>query len=502
MFDSGALIDGKYRIVKRLASGGMGVVYLAHHERLDRQVALKILLPERATRELGERFRREVRALARIHSPYVAQAYDADLLPTGEWFLVMEYLQGRDLRNEISSRGALSTEEAVTFVCQASRGAAAAHKVGIVHRDLKPQNLFVTELENSLRIKLVDFGIARELNAADPALTEPDLSLGTPLYMSPEQILTPFAIDARTDVWALGVILYELLAGFPAFSAATPGGILLAITSQEPRPLREVNAQIPPELVNVIERCLQKDPNARPATACELAELLAPFTISEERLKQLAAAVARREEPLSRVPLDNAQASALRSQQGGSRSAPVSPSPPTLDVVNNHVPDATTLTIVATVQPALEGTKERAISKVLCATHRGPLRRRLVAAVTTLAFILVSISLVEAWRRSRVGTSQNASSAPLSSTIQPHSSAAPVATPKNDSTGSTRPDRGPETQPTSSPPLSASSVPTTPASAPAVRFPRNGVRRSPERTLPTRPAPSAPSNNDGNPLHL
>jgi serine/threonine protein kinase len=297
----GTLLGGKYRVVERIASGGMGVVYLAHHERLERHVAVKLVLPDKASEELAARFQREVRALGRVHSPYVAEAYDADVFTeTGELYLVMEYLMGRDLRAELRARGMLSISEAATFVMQACLGAAAAHDVGVVHRDLKPQNLFLTDSGSTRRAKLVDFGIARLTTNEDPSLTNTATSLGTPLYMSPEQIHLPKTVDARSDVWALGAVLYELLAGFSAFHGATPGAVLLSITLDDPVPLQEINPAIPRELDAIVTWALTKDPGARLPSAKHFAELLGPFSVTEEELEDIAVSrvgTTRREAP-------------------------------------------------------------------------------------------------------------------------------------------------------------------------------------------------------------
>jgi serine/threonine-protein kinase len=262
----------------------MGVVYRGYHERLDRPVAVKLVLPDKpSASELAERFQREVQALGRLHSPYVAEAYDADVLPTGELYLVMEFLEGRDLRAEVRARGRLPIAEAVTYIVQACRGAAAAHAAGVVHRDLKPQNLFLSRAAELRRTKLVDFGIARILGV-DGSLTHTQSTLGTPLYMSPEQIHFPRGVDARSDVWSLGATLYELLAGFAAFGESTPGAILLAVTLDDPAPLREANPEVPAALEEVVVRALAKEPAQRWQSASEMADRLEPFALPEADL--------------------------------------------------------------------------------------------------------------------------------------------------------------------------------------------------------------------------
>lgn len=280
----------------------MGVVYLGHHEHLDRPVAVKVLLPgSDDTEGVARRFRREVRALGKIRSPYVAEAYDADLLDSGELYLVMEYLDGRDLRAELRKRGSLPMGEAVAYVMQASRGAAAAHRAGIIHRDLNPRNMFLAKAGGVRQAKLVDFGIARFLGSTDAGLTQVGDTLGTPLYMSPEQIFRPSEVDARGDVWQLGVILYELLAGFPAFGDQSPGAILVSVALDDPVPLTEVNPAIPGELEHIVNRALAKDPACRLSRASHLADLLAPFAVPEDQLKEVVSASPQG--PSLRLPL-------------------------------------------------------------------------------------------------------------------------------------------------------------------------------------------------------
>jgi serine/threonine protein kinase len=280
MLAPGQLIGGKYRILSLLGSGGMGLVYVAEHERLSRRVALKTLHAT-SSGDAMERFRREAVALARVRSPYVAEALDADVLEDGTPYLVMELLEGRDLRAELRQRGPLPIGEAVAYVAQACIGVAAAHAVEIVHRDLKPNNLFLARHGNNRRVKVVDFGIAKFLDADAAALTNSHLALGTPLYMSPEHLREPKNVGKASDVWALGVVLYELLAGFSPFADETAGAIVAAIALDAPVWLSEVRPDVPEELSRIVDKVLLKDRRERTATPEALRRALEPFAASE-----------------------------------------------------------------------------------------------------------------------------------------------------------------------------------------------------------------------------
>ena len=283
MLSPGQLIDGKYRILNLLGEGGMGLVYVADHERLARQVALKVVRTTSSS-EVLERFKREAQALARVNSPYVAEAFDADVFVDGTPYLVMELLQGRDLRMELRQRGPLPIGEAVAYVVQSCRGVAAAHRAGIVHRDLKPHNLFLTRVGDLRRVKVVDFGIAKFMDAQDGSLTNSMMAMGTPLYMSPEHIRDPRSVSTPADVWALGVILYELLAGFSPFADASTGAIVAAITLDDPPYLRRARPDVPEALARVVHAALLKDREQRMPSADAFAEALKPFALADEAL--------------------------------------------------------------------------------------------------------------------------------------------------------------------------------------------------------------------------
>ena len=275
MSDIGDLIEGRYRVERSVGSGGMGIVYLATDLLANRRVAVKVMGasidPSVAARA---RLEREIELLSRVDSPHVAKFLAAGYLDDGLPYYVMEFLEGRDLKAELRYRGPLPYREAAAYIAQACRGIAVAHRLGIVHRDLKPHNLFLTGLDGVRTVKIVDFGVAKSLGATDPGLTATNASVGTPLYMSPEQLIDAQEISTKADVWALGVILYELLAGFSPFSDSSPGAVIAAVTLDDPVPIQKVRRDIPVEIAKAIDLALRKLPRDRIDSAEELEQLL------------------------------------------------------------------------------------------------------------------------------------------------------------------------------------------------------------------------------------
>lgn len=273
----GEVIADKYRVERVLGEGGMGVVVAATHVLLGQQVALKFLIgPARESPEARTRFLREARAAVRIQSDHVARILDVGALGDGSPYIVMEYLEGGDLASVLERSGPMPVEQAASYVMQACSALAEAHALGVVHRDIKPSNLFLARrADGSQRIKVVDFGIAKELVGG--ALTATGSAMGTPLYMSPEQIKSPKGVDARTDVWSLGAVLYELLTGAAPFMAETAPQLFLMIATQPAPRVRELRPSVSPELERVVARALEKEPAARYASVVELGEALAPF---------------------------------------------------------------------------------------------------------------------------------------------------------------------------------------------------------------------------------
>jgi serine/threonine-protein kinase len=279
----GTVLDGKFQIEKALASGAAGDVYEAMHLGLGARVAVKVLrpgVPETADLR-RKRFMREARVAASLKSEHVVRVYDIVAPERGKTYIVMELLQGQTLAERVK-RGALPVAEAVDFVLQAAKPLAEMHDEGIVHRDVKPSNLFLArDADGKERIKLLDFGVAafqQPVARADSSLTLSEAVVGTPRYMAPEQVESSKKVDARADVWALGVTLYELLGGKPPFDGQTVLAVLNQIEHQDPRPLAQVRPEVPAALVAVVQACLAKDPAGRPASARALAEALVAAT--------------------------------------------------------------------------------------------------------------------------------------------------------------------------------------------------------------------------------
>jgi serine/threonine-protein kinase len=282
-FEPDQVLLGRYRIERTLGSGGMGIVLRAVHVDLDTHVAIKILHGEVAQNpEAASRFLREAQAASKLRSEFVARVTDFGRLADGQPFMVMELLEGEDFE-AILRRGPLATTDAVDAVLHAAAALAEAHAAGIVHRDIKPSNLFRTERpDGSSCVKVLDFGISKVIDPlGDRGLTQTGRALGTPLYMSPEQLRSPKDVDARTDVWSLGVVLHEMLAGEPPFLADQIGELVVRILEGAPAALEASRDDVPAALGAIVRSCLEKDRTKRVAGMRELAELLAPYASSE-----------------------------------------------------------------------------------------------------------------------------------------------------------------------------------------------------------------------------
>ncbi|HKO51276.1 MAG TPA: serine/threonine-protein kinase [Polyangiaceae bacterium] len=282
----GQVIVGKYRIDSVVGSGGMGIVLSATHLDLGQPVAIKVLTvsdEDERREEARERFLREGRATAALVSDHVVRVYDVGTLANGAPFMIMELLRGQDLARTLVQQGPLIIERACDYVRQAAEAIACAHAHGIVHRDLKPSNLFLTQRsDGSPLVKVLDFGISKTTGAeqerASSDLTVERSVLGTPFYMSPEQVRDAKTVDHRTDIWSLGLILHELLSGSPAFEGTTLPGICASIAADPPAALRLKRSEVPLEVEAIVLKCLEKDPAKRFQTARELASRLGPWT--------------------------------------------------------------------------------------------------------------------------------------------------------------------------------------------------------------------------------
>ena len=276
----GDVIAAKYRLDKVAGEGGMGIVYAAEHLVLKQRVAVKVLLPDAVASEaIVERFAREARAAAKINSEHVARVLDAGTTANGAPFLGMEYLEGCDLGELLELQKTLPVVEVVDYIVQALEGLAHAHASNVVHRDLKPANLFLgCRPDGSNAIKVLDFGISKSTRSKpeDKRLTGQHV-LGSPVYMSPEQLRNATDVDARADIWSIGIVAYELLTGAPPFDGEGVGEIFAAILEKEATTLAEKDPKIPRELSDVIAKCLRRDPNERWEDVGRLARALAPF---------------------------------------------------------------------------------------------------------------------------------------------------------------------------------------------------------------------------------
>jgi serine/threonine-protein kinase len=263
------------------------VVVAAHHLQLDERVALKFLLPEAlSSPEAVARFVREARAAVKIKNEHVARVSDVGQLENGCPYMVMEYLPGSDLAARLQQRGRLAIAEAVDFLLQACEAIADAHGAGIVHRDLKPANLFCIEgSDGQPFIKVLDFGISKVIKEGAPGhdMTRTSTLMGSPLYMSPEQMQASKAVDARTDIWALGVILFELVSGGTPFDAEVVTELVIKIATQQPTSVRSLRPDVPLGLEQVILRCLEKDAGKRYRNVGELALALEAFAPKRAR---------------------------------------------------------------------------------------------------------------------------------------------------------------------------------------------------------------------------
>jgi serine/threonine-protein kinase len=297
-FKIGDVIAGKYEITRLLGQGGMGVVVAARHRELGDLVALKFLRPSYSERaESYARFAREARTANRIKNEHVARVFDAGMA-NGVPFMVMEYLTGEDLARVLRRRGALPAAEAVDLLLQACEAVADAHNLGIVHRDLKPANLFVTTSADGLPfVKVLDFGISKSTSLGDPSVTATAAVVGSPLYMSPEQLASSRTVDARADVWSLGVILYEMLTGTTPFAGESFATLAAAILRGTYTPVSKLRPDCPPPLEAAIAETLARDRGARLPTVAAFAARIAPCgseaaRASCERIERIAARVA------------------------------------------------------------------------------------------------------------------------------------------------------------------------------------------------------------------
>lgn len=301
----GELVAGKYRVERVLGQGGMGVVVAAMHEQLRQRVAIKMLLPEaEASPNALARFQREARAAAAIRGEHVARVLDVGELEGGAPYIVMEYLEGRDLAEILAESKRLPTEEAVGYVLQACEAIAEAHGAGIIHRDLKPSNVFLTRgPDGTPLVKVLDFGISKALlsSPGQGTLTTTSSFVGSPIYAPPEQLVAAHEVDARADLWALATILYEALAGRPPYVGDSVMHVASKIFHEPPTPIAQLRPEIDPALAAAVMRCLEKKPDDRYPDVSAFADAIAPFapaaSVSAERVARIVASSTPRSGP-------------------------------------------------------------------------------------------------------------------------------------------------------------------------------------------------------------
>jgi serine/threonine-protein kinase len=298
----GQILAGKYSVERVLGTGAMGMVLAATHLALGTRVAIKIMLGGgKNTDEHQARFLREARVAAMLRSQHAGKVLDVGLTEAGAPYIVMEFLDGRDLATLLQERGKLPTQEAVTYILQACEAIAEAHALGIVHRDIKPANLFLTTgVDGGPCVKVVDFGVAKQIDA-DVALTHTGAAMGSPLYMAPEQIRAARDVDGRADIWALGVTLYQLLAQVTPFHTESLMVLITLVTMEPPTPLAEHRPDVPAGLAAAIMQCFEKDRARRWPNIAAFAAAIAPY--GGERARTYAervASVAKVEVPESR----------------------------------------------------------------------------------------------------------------------------------------------------------------------------------------------------------
>jgi hypothetical protein len=370
----GDVLAGKYRVERVLGSGGMGYVVAARHLQLDQLVAMKFLRRGNAGLDETEatgRFLREAKAVVRLRDEHVAKVFDVGTLESGEPYIVMEYLDGCDLSALAKQRGQIPVSEAVEYVMQACEALAEAHSIGIVHRDVKLANLFVTRGHaGSPLVKVLDFGISKvnPFGEAEHEMTRTASMLGSPRFMSPEQMRDPRNVDARSDIWSLGVVLYRLVAGKPPFEADTLGRLLSMVMHENPDPLAVIRSDLPQGFSETVQHCLEKDPNGRFSNIAELAYGLAPYAVDPVRARGVADRIAQ--------------------------TLSVAQMPRTLDItglsgVGGMVPDA----MRSVSQTSPPGANDTGTAAPWAGTHGGrmaPARANLVWAALMLVAVLVA----------------------------------------------------------------------------------------------------------------
>jgi serine/threonine-protein kinase len=408
----GDLLAGKYRVERILGEGGMGVVVAAHHELLDQHVAVKLLYQDIADREAQSRLLLEARACAKLQSEHVARVVDVDTGADGLPFIVMELLEGADLCQIADARGALPRWLVVDYILQTLEGLAHAHARGIVHRDLKPSNLFLANrLDGTQLIKILDFGISKSTDPVfDSAgekkramqLTGGRAVLGSPPYMSPEQVRSPKTVDQRTDIWSIGVVMYELLTNSMPFGGDEINETFAQVLEKEPQPIRQLVTGVPEGLEKIVMRCLAKNRDQRFPDVAELARALVVYGSGTwmQSADRVAATIARGLEEASSGP---------RLKNNGPASAP--------ELFDRTSIPSSPGRRLDSQQPELTGTAStvaRRFNTVLGSRGRSLLALSVVIGVAAVVLIAGTV-----FQRSRAADAAMAAEAPLTSVAVP-----------------------------------------------------------------------------------
>ncbi|TMQ16424.1 MAG: serine/threonine protein kinase [Deltaproteobacteria bacterium] len=332
LIERGTVLLGKYRVDSVIGRGGMGLVVKAWHLGLDEEVAIKLLRDDAAVAdETIARFIREAQAAAKLKSEHIARTIDVGTFGDGKPYLVMEFLEGQDIGQLLAERGRLQPSLAIDLVIQACEALAEAHSLGIIHRDIKPTNLFLTSRpDGSVLLKVLDFGISKSPTGADLSLTQTWSLLGSPAYMSPEQMRSARNVDARTDVWSLGAVLYEAIEGHLPFQAASFSEMCVMVAVEPPTPM----AATPRELVPIIARCLAKNPDDRYRSVADLARDLACLAREPDKAQVLVDRMYRvlRRGPMRRTAAAGVPITAEPPGHAGARRAPAGPIGPAVPV--------------------------------------------------------------------------------------------------------------------------------------------------------------------------
>lgn len=367
-------VVGSYRITGQIGAGGMGAVYEAEHLLLGRRAAVKVLLPDRCTdKETVERFFNEARATTRIQHPGIVKIFDYGHLESGNAFIVMELLEGESLGTRLKREGKFSSTQAIAIARHIAGLLGEAHRHGVIHRDLKPDNVFLVPdpaLPRGERAKVLDFGIAKLADDEEGGglQTKTGTLMGTPVYMSPEQCRGAGGVDHRSDIYALGCVLYQMLCGRPPFVAEGSGEIIAAHIHVEPSPVRVYEASVPPDLEAVVMKLLQKDVALRYQTMEHVIEALngaVPFSVGVPEPSLAASghfAAAQTEQDLAKVPADFDVGTTLAShaRQSQEQTAVTAPKAPAMSLAVKVLIGVGALGVAAGVALVLRGGNEKA----------------------------------------------------------------------------------------------------------------------------------------------